>query len=75
MKSDCTFGERLVRVGIPTRGGMDLPLSELCEDVNLPGQPSEIYGRWEVGTYAHLHSPHTLGVLVAIATRWRYSQG
>ena len=28
---------------------MDLPLSELCEDVNNPGRISERYETWEVG--------------------------
>ena len=46
---------------------MDLPLSELCEDINPPGRSSERYEWWKVGTYAHLHAAHAPSVLATIA--------
>ena len=58
-----------MRFNIPTQSEMDLPLSELCEGVNPPRQRSKRYGRSEVGTYAHLHAPHALSVLVSIGAK------
>ena len=53
---------------------MNLPLSELCEDVSVPGKTSNFkrYGRRKVGTHAYLHATHAPSVLVAIAVKGRY---
>ena len=64
-----------MRFDAPTQGKMDLPLSELCEEVNPPGRSSERYGRWTVGTYTHLHAAHAPRVLAAITVEGGYSRG
>jgi len=38
---------------------MDLPLSELCEDVDALGQSSQHRGQWKVGTML-TYTPRTL---------------
>ena len=63
-----------MRFDILTQGEMNLPLSEFCEDVNVPGQFFKRYGRRKVGTHAHLHAAHAPGVLVAIGAEEGYSQ-